>query len=244
MPSKPKACAHNTTHGQGLSQLEDKVIREAITPARLTAFDTAAAAAQVGDSEALRLYEWNAELSSALLLPLHLFEVVLRNTIHEALTLTYQERWPWDGRFINSVPRRHGPGRNVYDPRSDIQRNAHNHSTTGKVIPEMKFVFWEHMLTSRYDRAIWDSMLPLVFPAIPCPSGTSTAVRHLATDVGTVRKIRNRVAHHEPIFSRNVLQVIDAIERVASYRDSDVGQWVTQLHRVRTVLAQKPSWFI
>jgi hypothetical protein len=205
----------------------------------LTAFDVAATAAGVGDSEALRLYEWNAELSSSLLLPLHLFEVVLRNAIHEALTMTYQEQWPWNGRFVNSVPMKHG----YYEPRKDVQKNARKYSTTGKVIPEMKFVFWEHMLTSRYDRALWEPLLTTVFPAIPCPSGVNIAVRDLAKDVGTVRSIRNRVAHHEPIFYRDIKGVLEAVERVGSYRAAEVGRWVSQLHTVRRVLSQKPSWF-
>jgi hypothetical protein len=216
--------------------LQDKAIRAAITPARLSAFDKAAAGVGLGESEALRLYEWNAELSSSLLLPLHLFEVVLRNAIHDALTKTYQERWPWDNTFLYSVPVKHG----LYKPRENVMQNATRYTTTGKVIPELKFVFWEHMLTRRYDAAIWEPWLTAVFPNVPHATGVSPAVRGLAKDVETVRNLRNRVAHHEPIFDRNVHKVINAVERVASYRSKDVGQWVKQLHRVRTVLAKRP----
>ncbi|NWL26285.1 hypothetical protein DM794_04290 [Paenarthrobacter ureafaciens] len=107
-PSKPEACTQDTTEIGGSGQLQYAEIRRAITPARLTAFDRAAQSRGASHDDAINLYEWNAELASALLLPLHLFEVVLRNAIHEALTRTYMERWPWDNRSLYSVPQKHG----------------------------------------------------------------------------------------------------------------------------------------
>ncbi|MFK0002147.1 hypothetical protein [Paenarthrobacter sp. NPDC090522] len=215
-------------------------IRRAITPARLTAFDRAAQRRGANHDDAIKVYEWNAELASALLLPMHLFEVVLRNAIHEALTLTYRERWPWDSRFLYSVPLKHGR----YEPRKDVQQKASWYPTTGKVIPELKFVFWEQMLSRRYDVAIWNPLLTTVFPNVPTGAGTSAAARGLARDVGVVRGIRNRVAHHEPIFSQNITEVIDAIHRVSTYRSLDVGDWVKAAHRVILVQGQCPSWYV
>lgn len=215
-------------------------IRKAITPARLSAFDAVATSKGASHVDALNLYEWNAELASALLLPLHLFEVILRNSIHEALTLTYRERWPWDKRFLFSVPQKHGR----YEPRKDVQQNAARYPTTGKVIPELKFVFWEQMLSSRYDVAIWNPLLTTVFPNAPTAAGTSAAARELAWDVGVVRGIRNRVAHHEPIFARNITEVLEAIHRVSAYRSKDVGVWVEASHRVTEVQGQCPTWYL
>lgn len=80
-PSKPEACTQDTTGIGGSGQLQYAEIRRAITPARLTAFDRAAQSRGASHNDAINLYEWNAELASALLLPLHLFEVVLRNAI-------------------------------------------------------------------------------------------------------------------------------------------------------------------
>ncbi|KII26557.1 hypothetical protein M707_27095 [Arthrobacter sp. AK-YN10] len=238
-PSKPEACTQDTTEIGGSGQLQYAEIRRAITPARLTAFDRAAQSRGASHDDAINLYEWNAELASALLLPLHLFEVVLRNAIHEALTRTYRERWPWDNRSLYSVPQKHGR----YEPRRDVQQAASRNPTTGKVIPELKFVFWEQMLSSRYDTAIWNPLLTTVFPNVPESEGTSAAVRGLARDVGVVRGIRNRVAHHEPIFSQNIDRVMDAIQRISAYRSHDVGNWVKASHRVTEVQGQCPSWY-
>jgi hypothetical protein len=43
---------------------------------------------------AIRLYTWNVEVSAALLGPMHLLEIVLRNSLHERLVeWTGQEMW-------------------------------------------------------------------------------------------------------------------------------------------------------
>lgn len=215
-------------------------IRKAITPARLTAFDQVATAKGASQDDAVELYEWNAELASALLLPLHLFEVVLRNAVHEAITLTYREDWPWDIRFVTSVPRKVG----LYSARWDLEKNSQAHSTTGKVIPELKFAFWEQMFQRRYDNAIWSPLLPTVFPHAPVTSGVPAAARAIRNDIEVVRRIRNRVAHHEPIFSQDIPKVIDAIHRVTAYRSDQVGDWVKNKHRVTTVQGNPPTWYV
>ena len=214
-------------------------IRQALSPARLTSFDAAATLHGASSNDAVDLYEWNAELASSLLLPLHYFEVVLRNAVHDALTQAYRETWPWDARFVNSVPLNHGH----YLPRGDIQGVRAWCSSTGKVIPELKFVFWEHMLTRRYDAAIWSAQFTAVFPGAPVPNGISAAARSIAADVRNVRSIRNRVAHHEPIYFRNITEVMESIERVTAYRGTDVGDWVKQAHRVNIILGQRPTWY-
>lgn len=215
-------------------------IRKAITPARLTAFDQAAQVRGQHQDKALELYEWNAEVSSALLLPMHYFEVILRNAVHEAISLAYQEQWPWDGSFVSSVRSKVG----WYQPKQDLRKNALRYSTTGKVIPEVKFAFWEQMFTASYDDALWKPHLGTVFPHLPLTSGVPSAARSIHTHIEKVRRIRNRVAHHEPIFSQNIPAVLDAIHMVSAYRSTSVGTWVKTSHKVSTVLAQRPSWYV
>lgn len=215
-------------------------IRAAITPARLTAFDQAALTRCQSQNEAIELYEWNAEISSALLLPMHYFEVVLRNAVHDALSLAYQEQWPWDGSFVSSVRMKVGK----YKPKNDLQQTASRYHTTGKVIPEMKLAFWEQMFTNSYDDAVWKPYLGTVFPNLTLANGIPNAARSVRNDIEKVRRIRNRVAHHEPIFSQNIQGVLDAIHSISAYRSTDVGAWVKNAHRVNTVLTQRPSWYV
>ena len=96
---------------------------------------------------ALELYDWNAQVSGAFMAPLHICEVVMRNAVSDALTAVYGARWPWSSVFEASLP----ASAAGYNPRGDLQRARTAHQTTGKVIPELKFVFWQKMFTSRHD---------------------------------------------------------------------------------------------
>lgn len=40
-------------------------------------------------AKALQLYEWNAELSSRFFFPLHIYKVVMRNAISDAISIRY-----------------------------------------------------------------------------------------------------------------------------------------------------------
>ncbi len=55
-------------------------------------------AATAGDptlSSALVLYAWNAQVSAALLAPLHICEVSIRNAISDAIAAAHGPQWPW-----------------------------------------------------------------------------------------------------------------------------------------------------
>src|SRR3546814_17417777 len=55
--------------------------------------------------KALALYEWNLDLSSALIVPLQVCEVAVRNGIAEAIEHVHGANWPWNNGFIRSLPR-------------------------------------------------------------------------------------------------------------------------------------------
>jgi hypothetical protein len=49
-------------------------------------------------------------------------------------------------------------------PRAEPRRRE---PTTGKVIPELKFVFWQKMFTGRHDVRVWDPHLRRVWCSDP-----------------------------------------------------------------------------
>lgn len=91
-------------------------IRDALSTARMSTYDLAVVA---GGKSALDLYAWNAEISGALLGPLHLCEIVIRNAISDALTTVYQQNWPWNPSFERSLP--HQRKNELIAARTDIQ---------------------------------------------------------------------------------------------------------------------------
>lgn len=71
---------------------------------------------------ALEMYEWNLDLSAALIVPLQVCEVAMRNGIAEAIEAVHGANWPWNNGFIRSLPQ---PKRQTdYNPASDLMRCA------------------------------------------------------------------------------------------------------------------------
>lgn len=58
-------------------------------------------------ADALELYAWNAEVSAAFMVPLHLAEVAIRNAAAEAIEAVHGANWPWVKGFIRGLPRAH-----------------------------------------------------------------------------------------------------------------------------------------
>lgn len=192
--------------------------------------------AKDGNREAaLALYEWNLELSSAFLIPLQICEVSVRNSIVRAIEATYGPEWPWETAFEISLP----DSKRSYSPRKDLL-DRRNLPTAGKIVAELKFVFWEKMLTSRHDNAIWNKHLKTVFPH--CDHGQSIQTLRAGgySVLFAIRDLRNRIAHHEPIFARDAHAEYERIREMIGWTSLVAAGWVDRIERARQIATQWP----
>lgn len=187
--------------------------------------------------KALQLYMWNAQVSGAFLVPLHLCEVVMRNAVAEVIEDVYGPRWPWSVGFERSLPiPQHG-----YKPKDDLINARRHQDTAGKVIPELKFVFWQKMLTGRFDTRLWNNHILRAFPHAASQGIQPSQLRqNLYHDLDTVRRLRNRIAHHEPIINRNLQDDFLTITRIIEYRNEDVAEWMKNNQILLPLLTLKP----
>lgn len=211
-------------------------VRAALSPARMGTYEVAAGVQGDDDPAALVLYAWNAEVSGALLPPLHVCEVVIRNTVSDVLESIYGNRWPWSLTFECSLP----DPQQGYSPRRDLQSARRSASTTGKVIPELKFVFWQKMFTGRYDNRIWDGHLRRVLPNLDPALPVQTLRQQIYRDLEQLRLLRNRIAHHEPIFTRNLADDYRKILELVDYRCAVTAAWLDANQQVAVVIKNKP----
>lgn len=189
-------------------------------------------------TQALRLYQWNLQVSAAFLVPLHVLEIALRNGIVEAIEAVHGGAWPWTQGFIRSLP---NPPPPAYSPERDLRSCAAQQPTSGKVVAELRFVFWEKMLTNRHQGRLWDHHFYQVFPDAPRGVASSQRRNELRMDVAEVRRLRNRIAHHEPIFQRVLQQDLDRILRCIRWRNATAANWVQQVEAVHELLANRPG---
>src|SRR3546814_5975576 len=77
----------------------------------------------------------------------------------------------------------------------------------------LKFAFWENIFTVGQDSRIWNAHFRTCFPGAPQGQPTPQCRATAYADLQIIRRLRNRIAHHEPIFMRNIA---DDYQRIRS----------------------------
>lgn len=120
-----------------------------------------------------------------------------------------------------------------------IRRVDSRQSTTGKVVAELKLVFWEHMFTARHHSQIWESRILALFPN--ATGQTPSALRgRIVKDLNTIRHLSNRIAHHEPIFDRRLFSELSQMIELIELRSAATASWVRAMEDVTAILAARP----
>lgn len=194
-------------------------------------------------ARALALYEWNAQISAALLHDLAHLEVGLRNAYDVALST----RWPgpphWTlagGTVFAPVYRIRGRRRvDVNDrPRESLRHAVANAGgpavPPGKVVAELMFGFWRYLSSAAHEKTLWVPALHRAFPP-----GTDRAA-HVDGPVGRLHDLRNRVAHHEPLLNTDVGARFADLLGLAKRLDLHLGQHVQATSTVASLVATRP----
>lgn len=177
-------------------------------------------------SRAQKLYRANLRIAQAFYPVLNLFEVILRNRIHEKLTNHFRNsNWIIDEKtgFMNDRTLR----RSRFYIKSQVIKAEQRLTrrgraiTTGKIIAEQTFGFW----TSLYERhhyGLVGGVIIRCFPNKPSFVNRSS----IQVKLQMIRDFRNRIYHNEPIcFSGSSVGFQDAEQvREALY---DLLEWIS-----------------
>ena len=213
----------------------DQAIKVALSAARVGTYEAATTAMPILPG-ALALYSWNAQVSAALMTPLHICEVVVRNAVSDAIEAVHGPRWPWNNAFLRSLP---NPPIG-FSPRQDLDKVRDKYATTGKVIPELKFVFWQKMFTGRFDGDIWNLHLRAVFPHLNPDTNVQGLRKRIHDELEKLRLLRNRIAHHEPIFSRNLANDFQNVQELIAFRCPHTLAWMVANQNATALIAAPP----
>lgn len=189
---------------------------------------------------AIQLYLWNARLAGALVFPLHIAEVTLRNAVHDALKREFGDEWHLSAR-LKGIPR---PSHsNTFVDRAVTKASnriagAGKPITTDQIVANMSFEFWCGMLHADYEVPIWNNQLAVAFPNCKPPDG----LRSIESLALVVKTLRNRVSHHEPVFgtSMNLTQRNSDITNLIRMVSKETAYWVRDHSRVMGILREKP----
>jgi len=158
--------------------------------------------------KSMTLYRYNLKLSQELLTVISCFEVALRNLINERCELSFGNDWLRAGARaagIFDTNNCHETKRTINDVLSKLNTNY----THNKLVAELGFGFWRYMFASHQLTATGRILLS-VFPLRP---RTTVVMQYNHTfffnHLEKINKLRNRVAHHEPVCFRDSLTIKD-----------------------------------
>jgi hypothetical protein len=161
------------------------------------------------------------------------FELLFRNALNDQLTAHHGTAW-----FDTLRPRLQPEfQRQISAAKAELakQRRA---ATPSSVIGQFTFGTWVSLLAARYDRLLWKFCLYHAFANHPVPFSRKTAKNSLEK----IRALRNRVAHHEPIYHRALDQDLAHIIHVASWICPDTANWIDHhCHSFRQTWAARPT---
>jgi hypothetical protein len=170
-------------------------------------FGTYVTACNDDRQRAAELYQWTGQIGGSLLADFRHLEVLYRITIHNALSAhhnTLPNRPTGSQWFDNpSWVRHHWWDSHAQNSLDTAIRRA-NHKPRNKprpsaVVSELNFGFWRYVISARYEQSFWIPALDRANWAIPESTATKRRTR-LETNIRVLHKLRNRIAHHEPIF--------------------------------------------
>ncbi len=187
---------------------------------------------------AVRLYEWNTDVSSAFLQVFAFLEVLLRNAVDTVLRplevpssarISASEGW-WfaNGAFVtagaltvvaSSRDRLVGDGR--YD--------------RDKVLSNLTFGFWDGLFGPEYEE-LFRQHLHQAFPHRP----STMRRKHVSRALSDLRKLRNRIAHHEPVHEYPLAELLEQAMALIGAIDPAARSWVESAVRASSVVGARP----
>lgn len=183
---------------------------------------------------AMALYEWNSQTSGAWWALISHFEVVVRNTMHERLT-----EWSLlehgDGRWYIALDTIFSDEsrKAIADARRRVAYQGRG-ETPGRVVAELTLGFWCYLLSAHYERTLWRVCLYRAWPGKGLRREVHDGVRQW-------HRLRNRIAHHEPIHDRPLDELHRSALRVVGWICPLTAEWIGERSAVPGLLRRRPG---
>lgn len=193
---------------------------------------------------ALRLYEWNASVSAAMMHDLGHLEVALRNAYDRAIRSVWTGPGHWTRHrhqlFAPEMRRRKGVFVDINRrPRAALAQAIENAggqtAPPGKAIAELMFGFWRYLTSKAHEKSLWVPYLHHAFPR-----GTDRQ-RDVDQRVGRLHELRNRAVHHEPLLSADLQGGCRDLLAGAELLDVNLHGFILATSTVTQLLAARPA---
>ena len=169
-------------------------------------------------------YKANIALSESLYTSLSVFEVTLRNALSKELE-RMMGRKDWYSVFPSNPALKSLTSEVTVAIRHISQRGEM--VSPDKIIAELTFGFWVTLLNSEYELSLWKS-LRLAFPHMPKKDRKR---KNVSSPCNALRKLRNRVFHHESICwdLDYITDIHNRLVMVLGWINKDMPSWLDEV---------------
>lgn len=234
-------------------------LQDLVSPARYANYQAAAN----GDAgRAARLYMWNGQLAAAYWPAIALVEVAVRNAIDAQLCahLGVTSELGWHHDVLSDQPRIHLITKECDKIKKSIEFFDRKNNpdapprivepTGGDVVSGLSLGFWVALTGEGiargqgrrlydYFQRLWRPFLHQAFPNYPGPGRDRPGPIR-----GALREfelLRNRIAHHEPIYMFNHRHHRDNIIAIAGWINTELAEYLRQTEQISAVLSKYVS---
>ena len=187
---------------------------------------------------ALELYRWNTLIAQSLYVYLQCWEITFRNRVDSLLRWKYGPKWPYDdARAIRNLTK--GEKRRLSDTKArQSQQRMLTQVPTDAIVADLSAGFWVSLLSSSHEISLtWHHNIRRVFPHDVL---LSREVTHQMSE--RILTLRNRIAHHEPIFDLPVEQTYSELQRLVSSMCVHTDQFARNNCTFPTIANQRPAF--
>lgn len=163
--------------------------------------------------------------ASALLLPsLQIVEVCLRNKLNTSLVEYFTENPNqhdpnfWYSWLIQEEKTKEKINKAINKARDEVRARP---TCQGDIVSRLNFATWMAIIQEiKADRYLWRIISDKVFSGIPKQGRNLPTVRHMVDVLKDINTTRNRLSHHEPIWTdKNVKSMDDAEQHIKEIHD-------------------------
>lgn len=194
-----------------------------LAPERLTPYKI--------DKETLRdmvvRYYWNVKLCESLYISLQNLEVVLRNAIYNRCFVYFDDEYWFEQTFF-----REQELEEICKSKESLNRQRKIVDGC-RIVAELNFGYWTSLFNEIYEVKLFRPALISIFPNSPRECRKRKV---FSTKLNEIRKLRNRVFHHEPIWTDSrLLDKHNSILEVIYWINKDMFHVTRSLDRFHDV---------
>lgn len=195
-------------------------------------FETYLRAVGHDPQRALELYVWNLQLAGSFYPLLAGVEVCLRNRVVARLESAFGPEWRTSAEFSGHL----GPkGTAILNKAVKKLRARTGQITAGRVTAELSFGFWRNMLLPKYEAPLWT---PINAHFAHLPDHVDRGL--LETRCETVRDLRNRISHHEPLLKRDITRDYSQALELLRWMSPAKAEWLKPRLETMKLVRQRP----